>query len=398
MSRFRLLVLALAILFAVPSIVPAQVVPYGPLPGPGPPPFGGLRYRAAPWYAWITDLTLGDFKAGFCYGWGSIKIRHDADEGPQGWAFAGTTTRWFGAFEHRRETDLSDLFLSAEWGLKSRGIEVLSIEIQTNVGWRTNFDQTTSPGVGDVPGFGGRIAIATLFLPDNREGEIQLRTTNRVWIVDLLAALPVLRRVDVLLGYKAARDRTTPAPYSSQLPGDAPFLTHALAGTVNWRDYWGSLGAESTTGFFFSQFFSYHGPTIGGRLRSFPVPSQRLNWYVDLLCAPYLFGTYEFEWTGSNYFLGDSFMGRERTDAAGLWRYCIEARARAGFNLVYGLRADVSGRFSHLYMEGSQPQIQVGRWVDLGAPVVPNLYYAASQSITMTRNFWCIGGNLVLPF
>jgi hypothetical protein len=396
MSRFRLLVLTLVVLLALPSIIPAQVVPYGPLPGPvpGPSPFGGLRYRAAPWYAWITDVTLGDFKAGFCYGWGLIRVKHNVASSPPGQI--GTDVIPFplyAQFEHKRDTDLSDLYLTAEWGLESRGVEVLSIDIRTNVGWRTTFNQTTEPGVGQ--GVPARVALATLWLPDDQEGEIQLDATNRVWSVDLLGALPVFRRVDFLLGYKAARDRTTPTPYAAQVPVNT---FTGLPGTLHWENFWTDTVTATTTGFSLAQFFSYHGPTIGGRFRSFPVPSQRLVWHVDVLCAPYLFGTYEFEWTGSFYDDGFSVVGRERTDAAGLWRYCIEARGAAGFNLAYGLRADLTGRFSHLYMEGSEPQIEIAREEFLGGPIAPDFEYAAPQSITLTRNFWCIGGNLVLPF
>jgi len=352
---------------------------------------------------WLSGVTLGNFKAGLSYGWGTISITHDIGAGDSD-AFGPGFGPQFAAFEHRRESDLSDIYMSLQCSLEGGGREILALRIETNVGRSTNWKQTTSAGTGTFIGGrlhpAGRQALAVLYLPDDTEGEIILDNTNRRWDCEAVGAVPLAASLDFLLGYKIVRNRSALDPFSARVPpygALGPSAWNQLPGLTNWENLWAREFTSSTTGFTMAQYFSYHGPLIGVRLRDLNLASPpQGRWHLDLLCAPFLFGRYEFEWNGGVHAPGASITGRQTTHASGLKRFYLEIRAEGMIDVSEACYLEVSGRYSYLEMNGSEPQVQTA---GINAPgPTPSINQTAEQTITMTQHFWNIGGNLVLPF
>ena len=93
---------------------------------------------------WLGQLRLGEAKVGLYYGSGNLTVTHKIKDGPVNFGW-----RRFAGFEHCRKTDLTDLYLSFQCSLIARGVEILDFKIDTNVGRRLEWEQTTAAGVGD---------------------------------------------------------------------------------------------------------------------------------------------------------------------------------------------------------------------------------------------------------
>lgn len=384
----------LSLLILVPCSAQSQMLPN--LNGWSSPNLWGGKSRLFGG-AWLSGIGIGDVSAGLFYGSGTFKVTHLIQPGDAGTFGVVPGRRAFDGFEHQRKTDLTDAYISLKCGLESQGRNVFSLAYETNFGCTKTWKQTTSAGTGGFhtakPHPFGRTTMAVLYLPDDTEGQILLDNRNRFTDVEALAAFPAFRNVSFLLGYKYAQRNSRLDPYSAHTPGRP---LGQLPGLTNWEWLYAFPG---TTGFTMGQFFKYQGLLLGLRLSDFaPVMGQR-GLFFEVLFAPYLVGRYEFQWDADYYRTGTTTFvtGSQTTDASGLKRYFFETRAGGEFNLFSQARLKVSGSYSYLEMNGSTPQIQKADLHNLALPPT-SIDQTAEESVTITQQFWTIGGSLVLPF
>jgi hypothetical protein len=372
--------------------VPAQTVPLSSGAGSSRYDMVGSDQCQAHWKA-------ADFKAGLFYGGGRISVDHNIPAGPG----QLDTQTVFDTFSHRRETRLDDAYAAFQWGLRRGESDVLLLNLETNLGRITRFKQTTAPGTGLGSLItGGRATLAILWLPDNTEGEISLDNRNRVWTWDILGLAPVASGLDVLFGYKCTRITSNLDPYATDI-ASAVFpnpLFVFLPGLTNWQNNYAvqtTGGGPSRLSFSITQSFRYQGPILGARLKNTMAAPRAGAWHVDFLMAPFLWGGYEFTWSGIHTEPGGAFArGIQRTNATGLKRFYLEVRGASQFALRDSLSFDVTGRFAYLSMTGSAPEVQFGE-ANVFVPADTGTQ-SVTQTIRMSQYFWGIGGDLVLWF
>gem|GEM_PF-2161146 len=341
----------------------------------------------------LSKLQPSDFKAGIFWGGGQMRVDHNILPGPAAEDLfnAGATQPAFGGFEHRRDTDLRDTFLSAQWGVRWGNVDLATLGVYTNIGKITQFKQRTSEAPINPLQNMGRPTLAVLRLPGDTEGVITLDNRNRIFNWDLTFAVPVLNGVQFLAGYQYGYIRSGLDPYSATSSGGF----QGLPGITNWQNYWSLAGTVNTTGFTMTQRLWFSGIFIGARLAGGGPESLPAQWYVEGRIIPYAFGSYQFEWDG--YYLAGGFFvnGRQTTSATGLKRYALEVKGGTQIDLVNKLFLNIWAKYLYVQMNGSTPEVQE---FDRNFGTVRDFSQEANQSVTMKVNFWGVGGDLVLPF
>jgi hypothetical protein len=204
------------------------------------------------------------------------------------------------------------------------------------------------------------------------------------------------------LGYKYTRITSNLDPYATDI-ATAAFpnpLYVFLPGLTNWQNNYAIQtvgGGPSNLSFAVKQAFRYQGFVLGARVTNPVAVPQVGAWHVDFLLAPFLWGGYEFTWSGAHTEPGGAFAkGVQSTDATGLKRFYLEVRGAAQFPVRDSLSFDVTGKFAYLSMKGSAPEIQFGE-ANVFVPSDTGTQ-SVTQTIQMSQYFWGIGGNLVLRF
>lgn len=385
--------------FSPPGIVPSAQLPNWP-----------NQYTLTS--QWFSDITIGDLKFGLFYGGGGVTVMHSIGAGPEhrfvdAWGpnYAAPGTPDFDTFVHYRKTDLRDVYCSFQVGLRRRDSELLALNVETNFGRVTDFKQYTEAGQGTFRINNprqGRLAALTLNLLNGQNGIITLDNRNRMWTADLRGEVPFAPGWAVLWGYKWTTVRTAIDPYSSDraafysIPPPPPLWYTQLPGLSGWHAVWASLEDPSTTSFQLNQFFRWHGPFVGLRVKDLLSLS---TWNLDFIIAPWLFGKYEFQWeTAFRAAPPGEYLGASQvTEANGYYRFLVEVRTEGKFDLTGGTTLEIFGKCSYVYLNGSVPKTQT---LASGSAFPPTFNYSqeAPQQITMRQYFWGIGSNLVFPF
>lgn len=332
---------------------------------------------------------FGDLTGGVFWGHGRMTVDRQVAVSPSPLVFAS-------GFTHRADTNLDDPYLSVEWRARLGNVLLATTSVDTNLPVRNQFKQTSSGARTGSPYNSAMLSI--LSLPANTTGVIDRDSKNSLWNVSeslTFPDLPYLR-----LGWKYHSISSDISSYAAAVPA-AVFPT--LPGLSGWENGWADATHPSTTGFAMAQRSWWTGPFLGARFEAGSAQELPGRWYVEAKVAPYVWGTYTFDWSGYYHdaTTGDSITGQESTHAVKLHGCWAGIKGGLQVNLTDSLVLDFFASFEHLQMSGAGVE---GQATQNNIGVIPFWLNAANysqhtaQSIRLRENFLSVGPSLVLHF
>jgi hypothetical protein len=338
----------------------------------------------------LSGIGLTSVRAGVFYGSGEIRVDHLIGE-----ATRRSVLVWadFGNFTHHRKVKLTDTYFLGRVGIGSRGLELLTLTWQTNLGRISKFTQFTDADYSALP---YRSAFDILVLKRGESGLIELDTRNKYNAFALCGRLPILGVLDILAGYKYSRIKSNIDPYSSPLNPAPP--SH-LPGLSGWIPDWVDSDLTSVTGFQMNQRLTWHGAFVGAGI-NWDNYGFRLSF--DTRLYPWLFGKYQFEWGGQylDPFLSfaPGIFGSQLTTIKGHERWAVEFELRCRGAIQKRLALEVLAQFQHLSMRhGSLEYQSTG---NVYGATIPSYWGAGNydqlspEGVNVRQQLWMVGANL----
>jgi hypothetical protein len=362
-----------------------------PLPLSG---FGQFGATSNNFFEFLGGIGVTSARVGFFYGSGDIRVEDVVALGQNNILLYQD----FASFVHHRRADLKDTYFSAVIGIGAPERECLTFGVQTNIGASTRFKQYTDAANLAIP---YRAALGVLALGNNEAGLINLNNKNRYLAFDICASLPLFAAFDVLAGYKWLQIKSNIAPYSSDTP---PNAFPVFPGQEGWTPAWADADLTSATRFEMSQKFNWHGPFIGVRMSN--SLGYGFQWFFDTRVYPWLFGNYQFSWSGAylDPFLNFSpgVWGTQYSNISGTNRWGADVDFRCRSYLVRTFTIELEGRYSYASMSGSTLEFQ--QLSNAYGPSIPAYWGAGNYSqqtpetLNVRQQLWMFGGSLEIGF
>ena len=356
--------------------------------------FGQFGATSNSFFEFLSGIGLTSARFGIFYGLGDIRVEDVVALGQNNILLYED----FSSFVHHRKADLKDTYFSAVIGIGTPERECLTFGVETNVGASTRFKQYTDAANLSIP---YRAALGVLALGNNDAGLITLNNKNRYWAFDLCGKLPLFAAFDLLAGYKWLQIKSNIAPYSSDTP---PNAFPVLPGQEGWTPGWADTTDISRTTFEMSQKFSWHGPFIGVRVSN--SPGYGFQWFFDTRFYPWIFGNYQFSWSGAyldpfaNFTPG--IWGTQYSNISGWNRWGVDVDFRCRSNLSRLFAIELEARYQYATMSGSTLEFQ--QLGNVYGPFNPAYWGAANYSqqtfetLNIKQQLWMFGGSLEIGF